>query len=151
MSGQGHLGDKLDGFPSEHGFDYVRNFLAYYAGVYCYDDVNLHPFFPFDHPRFLEMYNKVVDDGEWEATPGQPPKRFKEHFKCADLPGIDDEQAANATAFIKQHANDEKPLFMYIAYMKVSIPTSRRPNGRGSQARVVTLTPSWSSMPMSER
>ena len=34
MSGKWHLGDKPDGFPTEHGFDYVRNFVAYYAGVY---------------------------------------------------------------------------------------------------------------------
>jgi arylsulfatase A-like enzyme len=122
MSGKWHLGDKEDGFPSQHGFDYVRNFLAYYAGVYCYDDVALHPFFPFDHPKFVEAYNKIVDDAEYEADPGQSRKVVKQHFKCGDLPTIDDEQAASAQAFIKQHANDAKPLFMYVAFMKVHNP-----------------------------
>lgn len=58
MSGKWHLGDTPAAFPSAHGFDYVRNFLAYYAGAYCYDDVNLHSFF--DHPKFVDMYKKVV-------------------------------------------------------------------------------------------
>ncbi|MBV8569130.1 MAG: arylsulfatase [Acidobacteriaceae bacterium] len=135
MSGKWHLGDTPAAFPAQHGFDYVRNFLAYYAGVYCYDDKELHPFFPFDHPKFVEMYNKVVNDGEWEANPGQPPNRFKEHFKCADLPGVDDEQAANAAQFIKQHANDDKPLFMYIAYMKVHNPNFPAPEWKGKSGQ----------------
>jgi arylsulfatase A-like enzyme len=135
MSGKWHLGDKPDGFPTEHGFDYVKNFLAYYAGIYCYDDVTLHPFFPFDHPRFVEMYNKVVNDGEWEASPGQPPRRFKEHFKCGDLAGIDDRQAANAQDFIKSHASDTNPLFMYVAFMKVHNPNFPAPEWKGKSGQ----------------
>jgi arylsulfatase len=135
MSGKWHLGDTPAAFPTEHGFDYVRNFLAYYAGVYCYDDPTLHPFFPFDHPKFVEMYNKVVNDGEWEASPGQPPKRLKEHFKCADLPEIDNRQAANAVDFIKAHARDANPLFMYIAFMKVHNPNLPAPEWKGKSGQ----------------
>jgi hypothetical protein len=77
------------------------------------------------------MYNKAVNDGEWNADPGKPPQRTIEHFKCDGLLGIDDRQAENAAQFIKQHANDEKPLFMYIAYMKVYNPNFPAPEWKG--------------------
>jgi arylsulfatase A-like enzyme len=34
FSGKWHLGDKPDSYPTEHGFDEMRHFAAYYAGVY---------------------------------------------------------------------------------------------------------------------
>jgi arylsulfatase A-like enzyme len=135
MSGKWHLGDTPEAFPTQHGFDYVRNELAYYAGVYCYDDPTLHPFFPFQNQKFVEMYNKVVNDGEWEANPGQPPKRIKEHFKCTDLATVDDDAAANAVQFIQQHSNDSKPLFMYVAFMKVHNPNIPAPEWKGKSGQ----------------
>jgi hypothetical protein len=59
-----------------------------------YDDPTLHPWFPFKDPKFVEQYNKGVDDGEYEGVAGQPRKRVKEHFKCGDLPEFDNRQAA---------------------------------------------------------
>jgi hypothetical protein len=50
-----------------------------------------------------------VDDGEWNADPGKPPRRRIEHIKCPDVGSIDDEQAANAQAYIKQNANGPQP------------------------------------------
>ena len=38
FSGKWHLGDKPDAYPIEHGFDEMKNFAAYYAGVYSYND-----------------------------------------------------------------------------------------------------------------
>jgi len=122
MSGKWHLGDKPDAFPTEHGFDEVKNFLAYYAGVYCYDDPTLHPWFPFKDQKFIELYNKVVDDGEYEGVAGQPRKRVKEHFKCTDLPEFDNRQAVSAVDYIKRNANGAQPFLMYIAFMKVHNP-----------------------------
>ena len=37
FSGKWHLGDKPEAYPIEHGFDEMKNFAAYYAGVYTYD------------------------------------------------------------------------------------------------------------------
>jgi hypothetical protein len=45
----------------------VKNFLTYYAGVYCYDDPTLYPWFLFKDDKFVERYNKVVDDARWQA------------------------------------------------------------------------------------
>src|SRR5215467_4179121 len=36
--GKWHLGDKQDAYPIEHGFDEMKHFAAYYAGVYSYND-----------------------------------------------------------------------------------------------------------------
>ena len=48
FSGKWHLGDKPAAYPTEHGFDEMKNFAAYYAGVYAYDDTSphFHPWFP---------------------------------------------------------------------------------------------------------
>ena len=40
FSGKWHMGDKPDAYPIEHGFDEMKNFAAYYAGVYAYNDTS---------------------------------------------------------------------------------------------------------------
>jgi arylsulfatase A-like enzyme len=37
FSGKWHLGDKPVAYPIEHGFDEMKEFAAYYAGVYAYN------------------------------------------------------------------------------------------------------------------
>ena len=37
FSGKWHLGDKPEFYPIEHGFDEMKEFAAYYPGVYTYD------------------------------------------------------------------------------------------------------------------
>jgi hypothetical protein len=38
FSGKCHMGDKPEAYPTEHGFGEMKNFAAYYAGVYAYND-----------------------------------------------------------------------------------------------------------------
>src|SRR5215471_14236541 len=45
-SGKWHLGDTVEAMPINHGFDEMKHYLAYYAGMYAYTDPNLHPSFP---------------------------------------------------------------------------------------------------------
>jgi arylsulfatase A-like enzyme len=40
FSGKWHLGDKPEAYPTEHGFDEMKLFAAYYAGVYSYNDTD---------------------------------------------------------------------------------------------------------------
>ncbi len=40
FSGKWHLGDKPEFYPIEHGFDVMKNFAAYYPGVYSYSDTS---------------------------------------------------------------------------------------------------------------
>ena len=56
FSGKWHLGDTIDAMPINHGFETMKNFLAYYSGVYAYTDINLHPDFPRDNPKFMAAY-----------------------------------------------------------------------------------------------
>ncbi len=48
FSGKWHLGDKPVAYPTNHGFDEMKEFAAYYAGVYSYPDTDkwFHPWFP---------------------------------------------------------------------------------------------------------
>jgi arylsulfatase A-like enzyme len=57
FSGKWHLGDKPDAYPTEHGFDEMKNFAAYYAGVYSYNDTapNFHPWFPSFNRQFTTI------------------------------------------------------------------------------------------------
>ena len=48
--GKWHVGDKVENFPTSNGFDEMYDMLPYYAGVYAYDDLTLHPNFPRSRP-----------------------------------------------------------------------------------------------------
>jgi arylsulfatase A-like enzyme len=79
FSGKWHLGDVSKFYPIEHGFDEMRNFAAYYPGVYAYSDLSprIHPWFPKYNAEFWKMYQEVVNLYEWEGTAGQPAKRLE--------------------------------------------------------------------------
>ena len=130
MSGKWHLGDQPDAFPTAHGFDEMKHFLAYYAGVYGYRNNALHPYFPAWDPAFMAEYNKL-NDGEWECVAGQPCKRVVEHFGYDDLATIDNKQAASARDYIMKNAKGAQPFFMYVAFMKVHQPNNPAPEWKG--------------------
>ena len=88
--GKWHLGDTIDAMPVDRGFDTMKDFLAYYSGVYAYTDTNLHPDFPRDDPQFIAAYWRKVNDGMWEGEPAAP-RRVVEHFGYPDLATIDRE------------------------------------------------------------
>jgi hypothetical protein len=62
----------------------VRLRVAYYAGVYAYDNPALHPNFPTNDVEFMSMWAKV-NLAEWEAGPGL--SCAKEHTDSADSKG----------------------------------------------------------------
>src|SRR6516164_7345948 len=74
FSGKWHLGDKPDAYPTAHGFDEMKNFAAYYAGVYSYNDTSkwFHQWFPSYNPQYNQMYDSIVNLGEWEGTSREP-------------------------------------------------------------------------------
>ena len=132
FSGKWHLGDKPESYPIEHGFDEMKNFAAYYAGVYTYDYTNkwFHPWFPSYNPQFKKYFSENVNLNEWEGVAGQPAKSVGridyERFQT-----FDEDQAANAVAYIKKHAHDDKPFFMDVNYLKMHNPTNASPRFAG--------------------
>ena len=79
FSGKWHLGDQPKFYPIEHGFDEMKEFAAYYPGVYTYDDTDsfAHPWFPKFNPAYWDEYQKIVNLYEWEGKPASPRSRWR--------------------------------------------------------------------------
>lgn len=132
FSGKWHMGDKPEAYPIEHGFDEMKHFAAYYAGVYAYNDTSrwLHPWFPSFNPEFNRAYDSVANLGEWEGIAGQPAKRVGT-ITFNNMDTLDMRQTDSAIAYIKQHAKDAQPFFMDINFIKMHNPTNAAPEFKG--------------------
>jgi arylsulfatase len=132
FSGKWHLGDRPENYPIEHGFDEMKQFAAYYPGVYSYADTSnaMHPFFPSYNADFFKAYNAAVNSDEWQGTAGQPAKNDGK-ITYDNLATFDIRQADNAVAYIKAHARDDKPFFMDVNFMKMHNPNNPAPEFRG--------------------
>lgn len=132
FSGKWHLGDKPDSYPTAHGFDEMKHFAAYYAGVYAYNDTStwFHPWFPSYNPEFNKLYDDIVNLGEWEGVAGQPAKMVGK-ITYDNISTFDMRQTDSAIAYIKQHAKDNKPFFMDVNFIKMHNPTNAAPQFKG--------------------
>ena len=113
FSGKWHLGDKPDAYAIEHGFDEMKHFAAYYAGVYSYNDTSkwFHPWSPSYNPDFEKMYDSIVNLGEWEGKAGRPAKMVGT-ITYDSLATFDIRQTDSAVDYIKANAKGDKPFFM---------------------------------------
>jgi arylsulfatase A-like enzyme len=132
FSGKWHMGDTAAAYPTEHGFDEMKHFAAYYAGVYAYNDTSkwFHPWFPSFNPQFNKMYDDIVNLGEWEGVAGQPARNVGT-ITYDNMATFDVRQTDTAIAYIKAHANGSKPFFMDINFIKMHNPTNAAPEFRG--------------------
>ena len=132
FSGKWHLGDKPEAYPIEHGFDEMKEFAAYYPGVYTYSDTSkwFHPWFPSYDPDFKKAYFDVVNMYEWEGVAGQPAKQVA-YITDDYLATFDVRQADFAIEYIKRHAKDDKPFFLDVNFMKMHNPTNAAPKFAG--------------------
>ncbi|MBL8907734.1 MAG: sulfatase-like hydrolase/transferase, partial [Rhizobiales bacterium] len=128
--GKWHVGDKPENFPTANGFDEMQFMLPYYAGVYAYDDPELHPNFPRNDPQFMAAWNQV-DLSQWEGKAGEPAKVQKKKFSYADLATGDDLMRAGAIEWLKAHAQDANPFFLYLNFLKVHNPNNPSPRFKG--------------------
>jgi arylsulfatase A-like enzyme len=80
FSGKWHLGDKPEMYPIEHGYDEMRQFAAYYPGVYTYDDTspNFHPWFPKYNAAFWKEFRTSSTWTNGKAWPEDPPPKSRE-------------------------------------------------------------------------
>ena len=132
FSGKWHLGDKPDMYPIEHGFDEMKEFAAYYPGVYSYDDTspNFHPWFPKYNADYWKTYQEIVNLDEWEGVAGQPATKVA-RITYDYLADFDVRQADSAIEYIKQHAKGDAPFFMDVNFMKMHNPTNPAEPFRG--------------------
>jgi len=132
FSGKWHLGDKPDSYPIEHGYEVMREFGAYYPGVYTYSYTNswFHPWFPSYNPEFAKDYFSVVNMYEWEGETGKPARKVAE-ITWDYLATFDVRQADSAIEYIKQHARSGKPFFMDVNFMKMHNPNNPAPKFAG--------------------
>jgi arylsulfatase len=130
--GKWHMGDKPESYPIEHGFDEMKHFAAYYAGVYAYNDTSsfFHPWFPSFNPEFNNMYDSVVNLGEWEGKAGQPATRVGA-ITYDNMADYDVRQTNSAIQYIKDHAKSDKPFFIDFNFIKMHNPTNADPAFRG--------------------
>jgi arylsulfatase A-like enzyme len=131
FSGKWHLGDKPEMYPIEHGYDEMREFAAYYPGVYTYDDTspNFHPWFPKYNAAFWKEYQDIVNLDEWEGVAGRPATKVA-RINWDYLAEFDVRQTDSAIAYIKQHAKGA-PFFMNVNFMKLHNPTNPAKAFRG--------------------
>jgi arylsulfatase A-like enzyme len=124
-SGKWHLGDKPEMYPIEHGYDEMKQFAAYYPGVYTYDDTSyqFHPWFPKYNAAYWKEYQELVNLFEWEGVAGKPATKVA-RITFDYLADFDVRQADSAIAYIKQHAKDSAPFFMNVNFMKLHNPTN---------------------------
>jgi len=132
FSGKWHMGDKPEAYPTEHGFDEMKQFAAYYAGVYSYNDTSkwFHPWFPSFNPQYNQMYDSIVNLGEWEGVAGQPARKVGT-ISYDSLATFDIRQTDSAVAYIQQHAHSGKPFFMDVNFIKMHNPTNAAPEFAG--------------------
>ncbi len=128
--GKWHVGDKVANFPTSNGFDEMYDMLPYYAGVYAYDDPTLHPNFPRNDKTFMALWNQI-DLSQWDGKAGEAPKAVKKEFTYADLATGDDEMRAKAIDWLKAHAKDTNPFFMYLCFLKVHNPNNPSSRWKG--------------------
>ncbi len=129
--GKWHLGDKPQNFPTANGFDEMYHMLPYYAGVYAYADLALHPNFPLRDPLFMATWRQLAVLSEFEGKAGSPARVTKQEFTYADLATGDDNIRATAIDWIKAHAKDANPFFMYLCFQKVHNPNNPSPHWKG--------------------
>jgi arylsulfatase A-like enzyme len=132
FSGKWHLGDKPEAYPIEHGYEVMREFGAYYPGVYTYSYTNswFHPWFPSYNPEFAKDYFSVVNMFEWEGETGKPARKVAE-ITWDYLATFDVRQTDSAIAYIKEHAKSGKPFFMDVNFMKMHNPNNPAPKFAG--------------------
>src|SRR6266705_1819970 len=123
FSGKWHLGDQPKFYPIEHGFDQMKEFAAYYPGVYTYDDTSwfAHPWFPKFNPEYWAMYQKIVNLYEWEGMAGKPAVKVA-RIDYDYLHEFDIRQADSAGEYVKANASGDKPFFMDVNFMKMHNP-----------------------------
>ena len=142
FSGKWHLGDKPISYPINHGFDEMKEFAAYYAGVYSYPDTDkwFHPWFPSYNADFEKMLDSVVNLDEWEGVTGQPAKKVAT-ITYDYMATMDERMADYAVTYIKDTPRAASHSSWTSTGSKCTIPPMRRPISEGRRTWATTPIP----------
>ena len=137
FSGKWHLGDKPEFYPIEHGFDEMKEFAAYYPGVYSYDDTSpaMHPWFPKYNQPFYDEYQKIVNLDEWEGVAGQPAKKVA-RITYDYLADFDVRQADSAVEYIKAACKRQSALLHERQLHEDAQPYQSAPSPSGASRKL---------------
>lgn len=122
--GKWHLGDKEENFPTSIGFDEMYHMTPYYAGVYAYEDPELHPNFPRNDAQFMKEWRALAVLSEFEGKAGEKAKVVTENFNYQNLKTGDDNMRATAIEWIKKNNKKDQPFFMYLNFLKAHNPNN---------------------------
>ena len=111
----------------------MKEFAAYYPGVYTYDDTDkwFHPWFPKYNPEFWEMYQEDREPVRVGRRGRQAREEGRHASTTTTCASSTIRQADSAVEYIKQHAKDGKPFFMDVNFMKMHNPTNPARTFRG--------------------
>ena len=124
FSGKWHLGDQPKFYPIEHGFDEMKEFAAYYPGVYTYDDTDnfAHPWFPKFNAGLLGRVSKDRQSlSSGKASPASPRPRSRASTTIICMSSMSGRPIRRSITS-RQHAKDDKPFFMDVNFMKMHNP-----------------------------
>lgn len=79
----------------------------------------------------MALWNKEAVLSEFDGKAGEPAKVVKEKFGFADLATVDDEMRGTAVDWIKAHAKDGNPFFIYLNFEKCHNPNNPSPRWKG--------------------
>ena len=122
--GKWHLGDANKSMPQNMGFDYFWGSL-YYANAYTQQErlgYDFNPPWDYELPGIIEAQK----GSDWKEV---------QKLNLSTLGLIDEKITQKAVEFIRDHANSEKPFFLYLPWLRVHFPTVQNPRWAGKSSR----------------
>jgi hypothetical protein len=137
--GKWHVGDKLENFPTSNGFDEMRDMLPYYAGVYAYDDLALHPNFPKNDKTFMAVWNQV-DLSQWDGKASEAPTAVKKESLTPTSPPATTSCGHMPSTSSRPTPRTTIPSLCIFASSRCTTRTTPRRAGRASLPAAATIS-----------
>ena len=112
--GKWHMGDAEEFRPPSHGFD-EGYYTLYNAAPWAFGDKRMDVF---AWPESVEFAEKYPIEGIIEFKPGEKPREVEE-LSAERIRTYDEDLTTKTVEFIKRHADDDEPFFVYHAASKI--------------------------------
>ncbi|MGI9401947.1 MAG: arylsulfatase [Rhizobiaceae bacterium] len=127
MFGKWHLGDTEGRFPTDQGFD------EWYGIPNSTDEAFWNEG---DNPRFRRQAHPLTERvySLMEGRKGAPPKSLRP-YNLEERRLIDRELTDRSIDFMKRHAKDNEPFFLFIPYTQTHLPVEPHPDFLGKTGK----------------